>query len=107
MIVSNNQENQTRIVTTPQQSLILNPNQVNIPSSVINVELKENEEVEWIWTTYPNGQRVVTGYNIIQKKLKLCCVYLGVTGIKGNKSIPNNLPSAIISYHPVARYISV
>ena len=67
MIVSNNQENQKRIVTAPQQSLLLNSNEVNIPSSVISVELKENEEVEWIWTIYPDGQRVVTGYNIIQK----------------------------------------
>ena len=67
MIVSNNQESQTRIVTAPQQSLSLNPNKGNIPSSIISVELKENEEVEWIWTIYPDGQKVVTGYNIIQK----------------------------------------
>ena len=67
MITSSNQENKKRIVTAPQQSLLLNSTTNNIPSTVISVELNENEEVQWIWTTYPNGQRVVTGYNIIQK----------------------------------------
>ena len=68
MIIANSQENQTRIVTAPQPSLSLNSTTSNIPSAVISVELNENEEVQWIWTTYPNGQRVVTGYNIIQNK---------------------------------------
>lgn len=67
MMISNTQENQKRIVTAPQQSLLLNSTTTNIPSAVISVELNENEEVQWIWTTYPNGQRIVTGYNIIQK----------------------------------------
>ena len=67
MIIANSQENQKRIVTAPQANLFLNSNATNIPSTVISVELNENEEVEWIWTTYSNGQRVVTGYNIIQK----------------------------------------
>jgi hypothetical protein len=66
-MISNTKENQKRIVTAPQQSLLLNSTTTNIPSAVISVELSENEEVQWIWTTYPNGQRVVTGYNIIQK----------------------------------------
>ncbi len=34
---------------------------------VITVELQADEEVEWLWTHYPNGQSVVTGYEIIQK----------------------------------------
>ena len=67
MIVANSQENQKRIVIAPQPSLSLNSTATNIPSTVISIELNENEEVEWIWTTYSNGQRVVTGYNIIQK----------------------------------------
>ena len=67
MMISNTQENQKRIVTAPQQSLFSNSTTTTIPSAVISVELNENEEVQWIWTTYPNGQRVVTGYNIIQK----------------------------------------
>ncbi|MEM8723437.1 MAG: hypothetical protein AAGE84_29830 [Cyanobacteria bacterium P01_G01_bin.39] len=67
MITFGNQENKKRIVTAPQQSLLLNSTTNNIPSTVISIELNENEEVQWIWTTYPNGQRVATGYNIIQK----------------------------------------
>ena len=67
MIIANSQENQKRIVTAPQTNLFLDSTATNIPSTVISVELNENEEVEWIWTTYPNGLRVVTGYNIIQK----------------------------------------
>ena len=67
MIIANSQENQKRIVTAPQANLFLDSTAINIPSTVISVELNENEEVEWIWTTYQNGQRVVTGYNIIQK----------------------------------------
>jgi hypothetical protein len=39
-------------------------------SSVFNVELKENEDVEWIWTHHPNGQSVVTGYRTIDKDSK-------------------------------------
>lgn len=67
MIVSSSQENQKRIVTAPGESLLLNSTATNIPSTVISVELNVNEDVEWIWTTYQNGQRVVTGYNVIQK----------------------------------------
>ena len=66
MIVSNSQERK-RIVTAPQTNSFLGSTAINIPSTVISVELNENEEVDWIWTTYANGQRVVTGYNIIQK----------------------------------------
>ena len=65
MIVTRNQENKTRIVTAPQSSLSSYPTATNIPSTVISVELNEDESVEWIWTIYPNGQKVVTGYNII------------------------------------------
>ena len=65
MIVTHNQENTTRIVTAPQSSLSSYPAATNIPSTVISVELNEDESVEWIWTIYPNGQKVVTGYNII------------------------------------------
>ena len=34
---------------------------------VISVELNADEEVEWLWTHYPNGQSVVTGYEIIKQ----------------------------------------
>ena len=64
MIVTHNQE-KTKIVTAPQSSLSSYPTATNIPSTVISVELNENELVEWIWTIYPDGSKVVTGYNII------------------------------------------
>ncbi|MGJ5675418.1 MAG: hypothetical protein ACR9NN_17690 [Nostochopsis sp.] len=39
---------------------------------VINVELSKDEEVEWQWTHFPNGQSVITGYKILKKdKLKV------------------------------------
>ena len=66
MIVTSSQENKKRIVTAPRANLSLNSNHINIPSNVMSVELDENESVEWIWTTYPNGQRIVTGYNVIK-----------------------------------------
>ncbi|MEM8672507.1 MAG: hypothetical protein AAGF83_01345 [Cyanobacteria bacterium P01_G01_bin.67] len=66
MIVTHNQENKKRIVTAPQSNLSLCSTATNIPSAVISVEVNEDETVEWIWTMYPNGQKVVTGYNTIK-----------------------------------------
>ena len=65
MIVTGNQDRKKRIVTAPSSSLLSN-NATNIPSIVISVEVVEDESVEWIWTVYPDGQKVVTGYNIIK-----------------------------------------
>ncbi|MEW6128836.1 MAG: hypothetical protein AB1757_17495 [Acidobacteriota bacterium] len=36
-------------------------------SPVFGVELNADEEVIWFWTHYPNGQSVVTGYEIRKK----------------------------------------
>jgi hypothetical protein len=36
-------------------------------SPVFNVALAENEEIQWIWTHFSNGQSVITDYNIIKK----------------------------------------
>lgn len=66
MMIANSQEKK-RIVPAPQPTMLINSTTVNIPSTVISVELNKNEDVEWIWTTYLNGSRVVTGYNIIQR----------------------------------------
>lgn len=68
MISTYNQEQKKRIITAPQQSLSLCSTATNIPSTVISVEIAEDESVEWIWTVYPDGQRVVTGYNIIKNR---------------------------------------
>jgi hypothetical protein len=37
-------------------------------SHVFSVELDENEEVQWQWIHYPNGQSVVAGYEIVKKE---------------------------------------
>jgi hypothetical protein len=37
-------------------------------SPVISVDLADDEEVRWHWTHYPNGQSVVTGYDIVNKE---------------------------------------
>lgn len=34
---------------------------------VLSVDLQADEEVRWVYTHYPNGQSVVTGYEIIKK----------------------------------------
>jgi hypothetical protein len=36
-------------------------------NSVISVNVDEDEEVEWTWTSLLNGQRYVSGYTIIKK----------------------------------------
>lgn len=54
-------EEKTRFVQSPVMGIMQSS------SSVFNVEVKENEDVEWIWTHHPNGQSVVTGYRIIDK----------------------------------------
>ena len=33
--------------------------------SVLGVSLNLNERVEWIYTTMPDGRRIVTGYDIL------------------------------------------
>ena len=45
MFTTSNQD-QKRIVTAPQGNFISNSHTNNIPSTVISVELKENESVE-------------------------------------------------------------
>lgn len=57
----------TKIVVAPQSTRSSYSTAINIPSSVISVEIDENESVEWIWSIYPDGTRIVTGYNIVQK----------------------------------------
>lgn len=51
--------NAKRVVTAPQ------PNNPSMPASVLSVELSNDEEVQWQWTHFPNGQSVVTGYKIV------------------------------------------
>jgi hypothetical protein len=34
---------------------------------VISVEFNGDEEIKWIWTFLPNGEKYVSGYTIIKK----------------------------------------
>jgi len=36
-------------------------------SPVLSVTLAEGEEVNWLWTHFPDGRSVVTGYEVIKK----------------------------------------
>ena len=57
------QEQRTRTIIAPQPMLSGTPP----PNQVIEVQLAEDEEVEWIWTTLRGGQRYVSGYTIHEK----------------------------------------
>ena len=57
------QEKRTRTVFAPQPVLSGPPP----PNRVIEVELTDDEEVEWTWSTLPGGQRYVSGYTIHEK----------------------------------------
>jgi hypothetical protein len=39
----------------------------DLPGQILSVELGEEEEVNWLWSHFPNGQSLVTGYEIIKK----------------------------------------
>ena len=54
------QEKRTRTVSAPQ-SAISGPHP---PNRVIQVELADDEEVAWTWSTLPGGQRYVSGYTV-------------------------------------------
>ncbi|MEC4894585.1 MAG: hypothetical protein SAL07_14230 [Oscillatoria sp. PMC 1051.18] len=50
-----------RIVKAPA------PSDPSIPPSIYYIEIRPDYEVEWKWTVFPDGNRVVTGYQLIQK----------------------------------------
>jgi hypothetical protein len=54
----------SRVVQAPPPS---GPMQPPIPNRPLSVVLQHNEDVEWIWTSLPNGQRYVSGYNIVKR----------------------------------------
>ncbi|MFB2895248.1 hypothetical protein ACE1CI_20255 [Aerosakkonemataceae cyanobacterium BLCC-F50] len=59
-------ENQKkRTVFAPQPTLVLSS---NLPANrIISVELNDNEDVEWMWATLPDGTKYVSGYIIVKK----------------------------------------
>jgi hypothetical protein len=53
----------TRIVNAPTSSTIN-----SLPQNrVISVELKKNQDVQWIWSYTSSGQSYVSGYEIIEE----------------------------------------
>ena len=58
---SKKDEGSRRLVTAPA------PTSLDEPGAILSVEIEADEEVRWQWTHYPNGQSVVTGYEIIKK----------------------------------------
>ncbi len=43
------------------------PNAAVAAPQILNVQLREDEEVVWIWTTAPDGRPVVAGYEIVKQ----------------------------------------
>lgn len=58
---SNNTHDDTRIIFAPP------PSDPKIPPSIYYVQVKNHLDVQWQWTTLPDGNRVVTDYQLIQK----------------------------------------
>ena len=58
-----NQKPSTRVLTAPEPE---DPTQPLPPNRVLSVELTENQDIEWLWSVAPGGQRYVSGYNIIE-----------------------------------------
>lgn len=57
-------DHQKRTILAPQSAL--NPSAQEPANRVISVELAEDEDVQWIWTSLPDGTAYVSGYNIIK-----------------------------------------
>jgi len=38
------------------------------PGAFISVDVDLDQDVEWIWTHYPDGRSAVTGYRVVQHK---------------------------------------
>jgi len=54
-------QEKTRVVVAPQVG------SSDKSAQVISLELKEDEDVLWKWTHYPDGTSAVTGYEVIKK----------------------------------------
>ena len=56
---------QKRTVFAPQPILI---SSLALPANrVISVEVDDNEDVEWMWTSLPEGTKYISGYTIVKK----------------------------------------
>ncbi|PZD70314.1 hypothetical protein C1752_14315 [Acaryochloris thomasi RCC1774] len=59
-------DHKKRTVFAPQSALDASAQEP--ANRVISVELAEDEDVQWIWMSLPEGTAYVSGYNIIKKK---------------------------------------
>lgn len=58
------EENDEIIVDAPP------PFPAMIQNGVLSVILEPDEEIEWIWSHYPDGRSVVTGYQLFEKEVE-------------------------------------
>jgi hypothetical protein len=49
----------TKIIIAPP------PTDPQIFTSIYSIEVREDLNVQWLWTHFPDGNRVVTGYKLI------------------------------------------
>ncbi|MEQ8970489.1 MAG: hypothetical protein RIE73_08845 [Coleofasciculus sp. C1-SOL-03] len=42
------------------------PTDSSIPASIFSIQIKDDEDVEWYWTQLPDGNRVVTNYQLVK-----------------------------------------
>lgn len=54
-----------RIVPVPQPILVSSSQPP--ANRVISIELGDDEDVEWLWASMPDGSKYVSGYTIVQK----------------------------------------
>jgi hypothetical protein len=57
-----NESNSKKIVNAPP------PSDLSMFTSIYSIEIEEHQEVEWQWLELPDGNKVVTDYNVIQTK---------------------------------------
>lgn len=50
-----------KTVTAPHAGM------TDLSGQILSLDLQPDEEVVWHWTHYPNGQSVVTGYEVRKK----------------------------------------
>ncbi|WP_322877567.1 hypothetical protein [Pseudocalidococcus azoricus] len=59
------EDNQKRTVFAPQPALVSSS---QVPANrVISVEIGDDEDVEWLWISLPDGTKYVSGYTVVPK----------------------------------------
>ncbi len=58
----NNQIKPKKVVHAPP------PSDSSLFTSIYSIEINEDEEVEWQWLEFPDGNRVVINFNILSQQ---------------------------------------